>query len=122
MRRQECAERFLRLDGDGRFENRLGDDTRSGRFTVQGYRIVLRADDGEEQVMPVMDHAGDRLVLFDDSVEAGKYMQQKIQTGDVVLIKGSQGSRMEKIVKEIMAEPLRASELLVRQTGGWEKR
>ena len=72
VRRQECAERFLRLDGDGRFENRLGDDTRTGRFTVQGDRLVLRADDGEEQVMPVMDHAGDRLVLFDDSVEADR--------------------------------------------------
>ncbi len=61
----------------------------------------------------------ERVVCFDDSVEAGKYMQQKIQTGDVVLIKGSQGSRMEKIVKEIMAEPLRAGELLVRQEATW---
>jgi len=28
---------------------------------------------------------------------------------------------MEKIVKEIMAEPLRAKELLVRQEGNWLK-
>jgi hypothetical protein len=72
VRRQECAERFLRLDGDGRFENRLGDESRAGRFMVQGDRIVLRADDGDEQVMPVMDYAGERLVLFDDSVEADR--------------------------------------------------
>jgi predicted NBD/HSP70 family sugar kinase len=72
VRRQECAERFIRFDGDGRFENRLGEETRSGRFAVQGDRLVLRADDGDEQVMPVMDHAGDRLVLFDDSVEADR--------------------------------------------------
>jgi UDP-N-acetylmuramoyl-tripeptide--D-alanyl-D-alanine ligase len=63
--------------------------------------------------------SAERVVSFDDSVEAGKYVQQKIQTGDVVLIKGSQGSRMEKIVKEIMAEPLRAGELLVRQEAQW---
>jgi len=45
----------------------------------------------------------------------------------VVLIKGSQGSgansiRMERAVEEIMAEPERKTELLVRQDGEWEKR
>lgn len=47
--------------------------------------------------------------------EAGKLLQDKIRDGDVILIKGSQSMRMEKIVKEIMAEPERAQDLLVRQ-------
>ena len=37
----------------------------------------------------------------------------------MVLVKGSQGIRMEKIVEEIMAEPQRKKELLVRQSKKW---
>ncbi|MBU2566540.1 UDP-N-acetylmuramoyl-tripeptide--D-alanyl-D-alanine ligase [Patescibacteria group bacterium] len=60
---------------------------------------------------------------FDNSSEAGLFLQQEvISVGDVVLVKGSQGSRMEKIVKELMAEPLRAEELLVRHTKDWISR
>ncbi|EKD47163.1 MAG: hypothetical protein ACD_66C00190G0001, partial [uncultured bacterium] len=36
-----------------------------------------------------------------------------------VYVKGSQSSRMERVVKDLMAEPLRASELLVRQEEKW---
>ena len=40
-------------------------------------------------------------------------VQEKIQEGDIILIKGSRSMKMEKIVKEIMAEPEKAKELLV---------
>ena len=59
---------------------------------------------------------------FDDSVKAGRFLQDIMQKGDLILVKGSQGMRMEKVVKEIMGEPNRAAELLVRQTGEWENR
>ncbi|MEK7211223.1 MAG: Mur ligase family protein, partial [Patescibacteria group bacterium] len=57
---------------------------------------------------------------FSDAKSAGKFLQERIKRGDIILIKGSQGARMEKIVKEVMAEPQKAGELLVRQDGGWE--
>jgi len=60
-----------------------------------------------------------KIASFDNSAQAGKFLQEKMAQNDLILIKGSQGARMEKIVKEIMAEPMEASELLVRQDGGW---
>ncbi len=60
-----------------------------------------------------------RVASFSDSAAAGKFLQEKLSEGDVVLIKGSQGMRMEKAVKEVMEEPLQAPELLVRQTEEW---
>lgn len=50
---------------------------------------------------------------FDDNESAGKFVQQEMKEGDLILIKGSRGMKMEEITKEIMAEPLRAKELLV---------
>lgn len=59
---------------------------------------------------------------FENSQEAISVVKENIKNGDVILVKGSQGSRMEKIVKAIMQEPEKASELLVRQTGIWSKK
>lgn len=55
------------------------------------------------------------------SPDAGRFVQDRMGKGDIILIKGSQGVRMEKVAKELMAEPLKASELLVRQSEKWLK-
>jgi len=55
----------------------------------------------------------DRIFEFCTSDEAGKPLQERIEEGDIILIKGSRAMKMEKIVKEIMAEPDKAGELLV---------
>jgi UDP-N-acetylmuramoyl-tripeptide--D-alanyl-D-alanine ligase len=64
----------------------------------------------------------DSVLQFDSSLEAGLYIKNIIGEGDIILVKGSQSTRMEKIVKEIMAEPEQASELLVRQDEEWLRR
>ena len=61
----------------------------------------------------------DNIFYFAQAEQAGRFIQDKMNEGDLILVKGSQGVRMEKIVKEIMAEPLRAKELLVRQDKQW---
>lgn len=59
---------------------------------------------------------------YDDAARAGQELQTMLRPGDVVLIKGSQGIRTERIVEEVMREPLRAPELLVRQSAEWKRK
>jgi UDP-N-acetylmuramoyl-tripeptide--D-alanyl-D-alanine ligase len=55
----------------------------------------------------------------DTGADAAARLVALIGEGDVVLIKGSQSMRMEKVVKSVMLEPEKAKELLVRQEGEW---
>ncbi len=64
----------------------------------------------------------DKLFFHESSVGVGNTYQNMLRKNDLVLVKGSQGARMERIVKEIMADPLLAHELLVRQTDEWRAR
>lgn len=64
----------------------------------------------------------ERILQYEDAKQAGNELEQILEAGDVVLIKGSQSMRMERIVEEVMAEPHRAKELLVRQEREWRRR
>jgi len=61
------------------------------------------------------------VLSFDSTEEGGRALQTLIRPGDIIYVKGSQGSRMEKVVKELMAEPLQAPFLLVRMTEEWAR-
>ncbi|MDD4607092.1 MAG: UDP-N-acetylmuramoyl-tripeptide--D-alanyl-D-alanine ligase [Patescibacteria group bacterium] len=115
----------------------LGDMLELGSFTEEGHRDVGRVvaishvdilvTVGEKSNDTILGAkkagmAEENLFHFDKTEEAGRFLQDKIKEGDLILIKGSQGMRMEKIVKELMAEPLRAEELLVRQGEKWLKK
>tara|TARA_B100000745_G_C20152315_1_gene395041 strand:+ start:3226 stop:4515 length:1290 start_codon:yes stop_codon:yes gene_type:complete len=62
------------------------------------------------------------MVHFNTSEEAAEFLIEKVESGDVVLVKGSQGVRMEKITEALLQDKSRASELLVRQDVEWKKR
>lgn len=64
----------------------------------------------------------DKIFKFDKSESAGKFLQEKIEPEDVILIKGSQGVRMEKIVVELLANPLAAPKLVCRQDESWKRK
>lgn len=57
-----------------------------------------------------------------ESARAGKELEADIDKNTILLVKGSQSMRMEKTVLEIMADPLRAEELLVRMDADWKER
>ncbi len=67
-----------------------------------------------------MDEA--KIFQYEDVMKAGKELQVFLKAGDVVLVKGSQSIRAEKVIEEVMAEPELASSLLVRQDRAWQKR
>jgi UDP-N-acetylmuramoyl-tripeptide--D-alanyl-D-alanine ligase len=56
---------------------------------------------------------------FSDAKAAGEALQRMLVPGDVVLIKGSQGMRMERAVEEVMAHPEAKLKLLCRQETEW---
>lgn len=84
-------------------------------FIAVGPRMKVAVQAAEEAGMSKED-----IHYFDTSEKAGRYLDRTIQSGDIVYVKGSQSSRMEKLVLEAMAQPQRAEVLLVRQEKQWK--
>src|SRR5690348_4109897 len=53
-------------------------------------------------------HPKERTAFFDNSAEAGKFLSEFVMSGDLVLLKGSRGVRMEKVLELISAHHLRS--------------
>lgn len=85
-------------------------------FVTVGARAKFSAYSAENQMEK------ENIFSFVNSDLAKSKVQEIIKEGDLILIKGSQGIRMEKIVEEIMAEPQRRAELIVRQGKKWLKK
>ncbi len=62
------------------------------------------------------------ILQFEESREAGKYLSTFIKPGDMILVKGSQSMRMERVVEEIMHHLEDKENLLVRQDKQWQHR
>lgn len=113
----------------------LGDMLELGRYSVGAHRdIGARAAENVDILITIglrargiADGARDaglpeeRIHSFDQgaAAQAAGLVRAGLSSGDVVLVKGSQGMRLERVVKELMAEPERAKELLVRQEDEW---
>ncbi len=86
-------------------------------FVAAGSEMQGAADEAERMGMK-----SSSVIRVHDAVEAGRWLDAHVKEGDIVLVKGSQSARMEKATKDILAEPLRAKELLVRQEEYWLSR
>jgi UDP-N-acetylmuramoyl-tripeptide--D-alanyl-D-alanine ligase len=125
----------LRISDDGKKYAILGDMADIGSYTEEGHLAVGQkvAELKLDYLVTVGEKANyinesaqeggiakDNIFHFDTAEEAGIFIKDKINSGDVILVKGSQSMRMEKVVLKIMAEPERAEELLVRQGQEWK--
>ncbi len=79
-----------------------------------GMRAKFIAEGAKKAGMPKQ-----KIFSFDSLHEAGLFLEEHVRKGDVILIKGSQAVRMEKIVKTLMQSPHAAKDVLVRQSRVW---
>jgi len=131
------ASTHLALDTLKEFSNKrkiavLGDMLELGKYTVQAHQEIGNLVGGNVDILVtvglrakfIADAAANQMDIkniysFVNSDLAKIKVQELVGDGDLILVKGSQGMRMEKIVEEIMAEPLKKKELLVRQSKKW---
>jgi UDP-N-acetylmuramyl pentapeptide synthase len=116
----------------------LGDMLELGKYSAEAHRNVgTRAAACADQLITVgfraraigeaaldagMPEGQIREYEQNETRRAAEELKNELQEDDVVLVKGSQSMRMERIVQELMAEPQHAAELLVRQDEEWKKR
>lgn len=83
-------------------------------FLAVGKRMRVAGEELEKNNFP---HAN--IFYFNSPLEAAQKISEIAQTGDLILVKGSQGMRMEKIVEVNMANKIDAKKLLCRQSAHW---
>ncbi|QQR77036.1 MAG: UDP-N-acetylmuramoyl-tripeptide--D-alanyl-D-alanine ligase [Candidatus Moraniibacteriota bacterium] len=66
-----------------------------------------------------MEFPSNHLHWFSDPESLGDQLVASLREGDVVLLKGSQGMRLEKTVEMVLLEPSSARTLLCRQSNEW---
>lgn len=134
-----CESALMTLGGvksKGRKVAVLGDMLELGRHTEEAHKnIGAVAKDNVDALLVVglraraiaegarvagMDKKN--IVEFTNSREAGEYLKQFIHKNDFILIKGSQGMRMERAVEAILEDQEHKSTLLVRQDVEWLKK
>lgn len=112
--------------------NELGDYEKEGHETVgreaaKSADMLLTVGELARDILAkeavVASLSAQKVHSFMDPEEAGKWLKKKLKAGDIVLVKGSQNKvRLEKAVREIMAHPDEAPDVLVRQSSFWKDR
>jgi UDP-N-acetylmuramyl pentapeptide synthase len=111
----------------------LGDMMELGKYSADEHRAIGREASGAASILITIGLRSRAMAeeavkngmpasavqSFESSDEAAVAVPSIIQPGDIVLIKGSQSPRLERVTKALMREPERASELLVRQEREW---
>ena len=109
----------------------LGDMLELGRYSVMEHqRVAPLADKSADIIVTVgirarafipVDKAIDNVFSFGNSNEASVALSGIVREGDVILVKGSQSVRMERIVEALLANPYDSS-FLVRQETEWKNK
>ncbi|MDX9913719.1 MAG: UDP-N-acetylmuramoyl-tripeptide--D-alanyl-D-alanine ligase [Candidatus Moranbacteria bacterium] len=122
------AKRKIVILGD-MFE--LGEDSEAGHMEVVKTVLEGKFDKfisvGKRMHKATQDLLGNNnsiksVLFFDNPIEAGKIIKNTIQEGDLILVKGSQGMRMEKVIEEIIDSSEEVEKILCRQSKRWKKK
>ncbi len=121
------AKRKILILGD-MFE--LGEDSESGHMEV--IRAVLEGKFDKLILVGTRMHKSAQELLgknnciksvlfFSNPDEAGRIIKNTMKEGDLILVKGSQGMRMEKVIEKIISESEEIEKVLCRQSKKWRK-
>jgi UDP-N-acetylmuramyl pentapeptide synthase len=108
----------------------LGDMLELGRYSVMehqrigglvGHSADVIAAVGIRARAFAIAAGGAKVMAFENARVAASELPNFIEEGDVILVKGSQSVRMERIVRELLANPEDAG-LLVRQERRWARK
>ncbi len=92
-------------------------------LVVKGDYALLIAEAAQQAGLPAS-----RITITSTHEDAAQAVRHILEQGsssstlrNVVLVKGSEATRMERVIELLMAEPWMASDKLVRQTPGWKQ-
>ena len=128
-----ALETLKSLECSGRRIAVLGDMMELGKYSADEHRHIGKIISGfADMVMTVGPRAkvvaeevvaggmnNEMASSFSSSVEAGEALINVVKPGDIILIKGSQSTRMERVTKTFMKDPSLAEKLLIRQEREW---
>ena len=111
----------------------LGDMLELGKHTIEAHQEIGRIAEKNVEIIIVVGPraksikegavlAGmdkEKIFEFSSSRETGEFLKTFVKKGDLVLIKGSQGIRMERAVEKILEDQKNKNKLLVRQDKEW---
>jgi UDP-N-acetylmuramoyl-tripeptide--D-alanyl-D-alanine ligase len=114
----------------------LGDMLELGKFTEEEHHLVGEKIVGVADVLVVVGPRAKfvaegaiekgfnqkEIYSFDSSITTAKFLEGMIEKGDIILMKGSQGVRLERAVEAIMEHKELKKTLLCRQDKEWQKR
>jgi len=81
------------ISGEGRTFAVLGDMLELGEFSY-----IVAVGEYRSNIVRGAVEAGAKVFEFKDNMDAAKFLKEFVKSGDVLLVKGSRGMKMEEIV------------------------
>jgi len=111
----------------------LGDMLELGKYTEESHKNIGKIAEKNAEILIVVGPRAKTIeegaVLagmneknifeFNNSRETGEFLKTFVKNGDLVLVKGSQGMRMERAVEAVLKDKENKEKLLVRQDKEW---
>ncbi|USN53099.1 MAG: UDP-N-acetylmuramoyl-tripeptide--D-alanyl-D-alanine ligase [Candidatus Nomurabacteria bacterium] len=111
----------------------LGDMAELGEYTDDAHAEIGKTVKGHADILVTVGKLGAKIAAaareagfpeeevheFPDAKAAVVFLRSVVGLHDIVLVKGSQSVRLERVVRELLQDPEEAEELLVRQGREW---